>query len=189
MPVARKNKSAVLKPTPSKKTKPKVSKKKIEKVIEEALPVLLKTNIKWEDAYPCIEEVYKIGKETITVLKYHSTSDDTFEEFLFEVIRSNSFPKFIKINFTKLKKLIEKEISHRDKIYLKLSREQVIAFQSYFRDDEYFERDDNSEYFQHELEKVYFNYLKSYLETGIYESRARSHNRKRRQILTKNGIL
>lgn len=149
---------------------------------------LLKTSIKWDDAYPCLLETFKFGKETFEVKKYYSSADKDIDTFLLEAIRTNQLPSFIKINFRKIKKFIEREISHRDKIYEKLDKEQVIAFQSYFKDVNYFDRDDADEYFQYELEKVYLNYLKAYLDTGLYESRARSHNRKRRTTLERYGV-
>lgn len=175
---------AASKRAPTKKSK---AKKRLKPVPTH--PVLTKTAIKWEDAYPYIEETYKFGKEVYTTTKYLSSANKAeMEDFLYKIIRSNNYPVFLKANFKKIKKLVEREISHRDKLYEKLTKEQVIAFQSYFRDDTYFERDDSDEYFQHELEKVYFDYLKAYLETGLYESRARSHNRIRRQFLQEHGI-
>lgn len=151
-------------------------------------PVLSKTLIVWDDAYPCVVEVFKYGKETFETRKYFSNSNSEIDKFLYDVIRSNCIPSFIKNNFKKIKKFIEKEIHHRDKLFEKLSKEQVSAFQSYFQDEEYFEKDETNEYFHHELEKVYFNYLKSYLDTALYESQVRSLNRKRLVILEQYGL-
>lgn len=172
------------------KKKIKLSKKKTKRSQRDPLrAVIVKVTIKWEDAYPYLEETYKYGKEVFTATKYLSMSDEQeVENFLYEIIRSNNYPTFLKNNFKKIKKLIEKEIVHRDKLYERLSKEQIVAFQAYFKDEDYFERDEANEYFKHELEKVYFDYLKAYLETGLYESRARSRNRDRKKILAEKGL-
>jgi hypothetical protein len=147
---------------------------------------------KWDESYPYLEETFKVNNETFQVAKYFSLLDKgtvEFEKFLFEVIRVSAMPNFVKNNFKKIKKLIEKEVQHRSKMLEKLSKEQKMAFTSYFQDSDYFSRSSNSEYFEHELDKVYVNYLKAYCETGIYEARARLGNKKRRDILSKHNII
>lgn len=169
----------------SKKTKPKLVVPTTTKV------PLIKSLVKWDDAYPYIEETFRSSSLTVEVAKYLSSAERTpveFEKFLYEVVRTNNLPPFVKNNFKKLRKLIEKEIQHRDKLVEKLTKEHKTAFVSYFKDDDFFERSDRAEYFDHEMEKVYVNYLKSYCETGIYESHVRLANRKRRDILKEHGI-
>lgn len=163
--------------------------KKISSTPSENSFRLVEKTIKWEDAYPCEQETYKVGDTKVEVRKFFSLDDPELEDFLFKVIRKGSLPSFIKSNFDKLKKLIEKEIAQRDKLYENLSKEQVYAFQEYFKDQMYFERNCSDEYFSHEIEKVYYNYLRSYLDTGLYSSKVRSLNKKRKTTLKSHGIL
>lgn len=154
-------------------------------------PRLIASLIKWDNSFPCLEETYKIGTQKITTKRFYSLQSERVnheEKFLYDVIRADNLPSFIKANLRKLKKLIEKEISHRDKVYEKISKEQAIAVQSYFQDEDYFMKDVNSEYFSNELEKVYVEYLKAYLDTKFYESMTRSRNLDRRELLAAHGI-
>ena len=153
---------------------------------------IIKRTSKWDEAYPYIEETIKTDREVFTVAKYHSALDVSppeLEKFLFDTLRVSTIPNFVKSNFKKIKKLIEKEVQHRNKMHEKLSREQKSAFTSYFHDNEYFTRSMDNEYFEHELAKVYVSYLKTYCETAIYESRVRLGNKKRRDILSKYNIV
>jgi hypothetical protein len=162
----------------------------VPQVITTPLP-LVKIVPKWDEAYPYVEESYKIGGQVVQVPKYYSAADRNpveFEKFLHQVVRLSSVPNFIKNNFKKIRKLVEKEIQHREKLLQKLSREQMMAFVSYFWDDKYFDRTDGGEYFEHELEKVYVAYLKGYCETGLYEARVRLGTRKRKDIMLKYGV-
>lgn len=153
---------------------------------------IMKSSVMWEDAYPYIEETYKINDQTIQIAKYISAvekSPSEYEKFLFDIVRSANIPTFVKNNFKKIKKNIEKEIQHRHKLAEKLTKEQKVAFFSYFRDEDYFGRTHHSEYFEHEVEKVYVDYLKSYFDTGMYESHVRLANKKRREQLKQYGII
>lgn len=153
---------------------------------------VIKTTIKWDDTYPFILETHKLKTgDTAEVPKYLTIDDPTLDKFLYEVVRANNLPAFVKNNFKKLRKLLEKEIEHRLKLVEKLSREQSAAFCNFFSDDLYFARSSKNEYYEHELEKVFVDFLKNYCNTGSYDSRVRSATRKRKEILEKlqNGQL
>lgn len=162
------------------------------KKLKETRPILLKINIKWEDAYPFLEEIYKFQGEQHILKRYFSFEDPNVTDFLYAVLRSTCLPTFMKNNLKKIKKYIEKEIEHRDKILEKLEREEVRAFETYFADPQYFERNNDENeiqsYYKHEIEKVYANYLKAYLETGLYESRVRSKNKDRMDFCKLHNI-
>lgn len=175
----------------SKKSSPKKSKKEVAKPepMEPASLVVVKTSIEWDDSYPFLKESCKVNGRMIDVPRYISASNpDTqaeFEKFLFDVVRSNNLPNFVRNSFKKVRKMLEKEIQYRLKTAEKLNREQGEAFKSFFKDPVYFDYSLHSEYFEHEMEKVFTNYLKAYCATGMYESRVRIGNRKRKEILEK----
>lgn len=186
------------KKSPSKKiksTRPTSAKKtKKESAIEETSQdskglVVVKYEVDWDDSYPFLKETCKVNNKLVEVPKYISAQTlDTkynFEKFLFDVVRSNNLPNFVKNNFKKIRKMIEKEIQYRLKSAEKLNREQGDAFKSFFKDPTYFDYSLHSEYFEHEMEKVFTNYLVAYCSTGMYESRVRIGNRKRKEILEK----
>ena len=153
---------------------------------------IVKSTIVWEDAYPCIEETYRVNDELVKVEKYISAIERPlaeYEKFLFEIIRSTNVPTFVKNNFKKIKKNIEKEIQHRSKLAEKMTKEQKVAFFSYFKDEDYFNRTHHNEYFEHEVERVYVDYLKAYFDTGMYESHVRLANKVRREQLKQHGII
>lgn len=161
---------------------------KPETLVEEEKTTLqvVKSNIKWDDAYPFVVETIKTkAGDFVDVPKYYPIDDPALDRFLYEVIRSNNLPIFVKNNFKKLRKLLEKEIEHRLKLVEKLSREQSAAFCSFFSDDMYFARSSKNEYYEHELEKVFVDFLKNYCTTGSYDSRVRSAIRRRKEILEK----
>jgi len=182
-----------------KAVKVKVSKKKIKdqkpaKVKKElppeedrnVVPKLTGHTIHWEEAYPCLKEVYKVRDTNVDFLRFLTTqvSDEAaFEVFLYSAIRSPTLPTFMKNNFKKIRKLVEKEIQYREKSLETLNKEQAEAFKLFFREPRYFEYYINGEYFEHEMERVYMSYLKAYCTTGMYDSRARITNRKSRLLL------
>ena len=163
----------------------KVKKAKKAKVQKDGL---ISATIVWKDAYPFIEETYRVGEETIVVMKYPYLDAPDSDKFLYQVIRSSALPTFMKNNLKKIRKLLEKEIQHRDKLYEKLSKEQVKSFHTYFQDENFFDKSLEDEYFEHEIEKVFAVYVREYLSTGLYESRARLSNRKRSRTLKQHGI-
>ena len=153
---------------------------------------VVKTAVKWDDAYPFVLETHKNKTGSTTdVPKYFSSEENSFEKFLYEVVRANNVPPFMKNNFKKIRKLLEKEIEHRTKLVEKLSREQSAAICNFFSDNLYFARTTKSEFYEHELEKVYVDYLKNYCGTGSYDARVRIANRKRKDLLQtlQNGKL
>lgn len=173
---------------PSKKVTKKASKSK-DILPPEDLKIpakIINTTIHWEEAYPCLKETHKIKDKTYEIIRFLTnqiTEEKAFETFLYEAIRSPTLPAFMRNNFKKIRKLIEKEIQYREKSLETLNKEQVEAFKLYFREPKYFEYYMNGEYFEHEMERVYMSYLKAYCSTGMYDSRARITNRKSRDLL------
>ena len=159
-----------------------------QKVKQMLTPRLVLSKIKWSDAYPYVEETYEFCKETIVVHKFVSSESPDYEKFIFSVVRSDAIPTFVKKNLKKIRQLIEAEFQHRDKLEDKLSKEQRIAFTSFFNDRDFFDRTSKSDYFEHEIEKVYADYLRAYCTTALYESQVRNENVKRIEILNKMGI-
>jgi hypothetical protein len=166
---------------PSPKVRP--TKKKANEPPIDCKPVLIKYNYKWIDIYPYVEEVYRIGTDQVIYKYYPSIDSPIFKTLLFETLRSNLLPDFIKKNIQAIDKLIEKEIQHRDKLLEKFTKEQIAAFRSFFHDCQYFDRDQASEYYQNELELIHVEYLYSYCNTPMYESRSRIENQSREQFL------
>ena len=174
-----------------KKPKNKVKVIPIPPLLVRPTPIV-KSTVVWEEAYPYIQETYRVSDELVQLEKYISAVDRLpaeYEKFLYEIIRSANIPTFVKNNFKKIKKNIEKEIHHRSKLGEKMTKEQKVAFFSYFKDEDYFNRTHHSEYFEHEVERVYVDYLKAYFDTGIYESHVRLANKKRQELLKQHGII
>jgi len=168
--------------------KTKVKRSRKTKVKSKPPNGLISSSIVWKDAYPLIEETYRVDDITVKTERYSLLESESHESFLYRVIRSESLPIFMKNNLKKIKKFLEKEIQHRDKLYEKLSKEQVISFQTYFEDSNFFDKSYEDEFFNQELEKVYVTYIREYLSTGLYESRARITNRRHRKLLESHGI-
>jgi hypothetical protein len=149
---------------------------------------LQSTTYKWEgQSFPFIEESYSYGNETVVVGSYISSEDAEFEKFLFAVMRESSLPKWIKNNILKIKKKIRDEIKHRSKLNEKLTKEQKEAIGLFFHDTLFFDRDDQDEYFELELDRSSMYFLRSLLMTPNYESFVRQGVRRRKATLTKYG--
>jgi hypothetical protein len=151
---------------------------------------IIKSEIHWEEAYPCFKDIYKIGTdpipfEVVRFLSPQEIGEKEFENFLFTVIRSDNLPSFMKNDFKKIRKAIEKEILAREKTLESLTKEQVDAYKFFFKEPNYFLYDVNNEYFDHEIERVCMLYLKNYCSTGLYDSRVRISNKKSAEALNK----
>lgn len=150
---------------------------------------LLKSNYKWEGAYPYIVETYKHDEDTLEVYNFKSPEEEGFETFLFEVVRNSNLPTWLKTNFIKIKKRIRDEIRHRSKLGEKLPLEQQQAIAQFFNDKEFFDRDEDDEFFDFELDKAAINFLRNILSTKNYEAFVRQGLRRRKAILSKHGRL
>ena len=88
------------------KVKSKVKRSRKSKVKPKPANGLVSTTITWKDAYPLIEETYRVDDETITTTRYSSSESSKHEEFLYQVVRSETLPTFMKTNLKKIKKLL-----------------------------------------------------------------------------------
>lgn len=146
------------------------------------------TSYKWEgQSFPFIEESYTYGNEIVVVNNFISSEDAEFEKFLLCVMRESSLPKWIKNNILKIKKKIRDEVKHRAKLNEKLTREQKEAIGLFFQDTHFFDRDDQDEYFELELDRSSMFFLRSLLTTPNYESFVRQGTKRRKAILIKYG--
>jgi len=151
------------------------------------IPRLISMQYVWEGAFPYMLETYKEGEETFQVENFLYTSDSNFEKFLYDCVRKSTLPKWLKSNFIKIKKKIKDEIKHREKLAEKLSKEQQYAISLFFSNEAYFDQDDESEFFDLELEKAAITFLRAILDTRNYETFVRQGLRKRKGILSKHG--
>lgn len=146
------------------------------------------TTYKWEgQSFPFIEESYLYGSESVIINNYISSEDTEFEKFLLTVMRESSLPKWIKNNVLKIKKKIRDEVKHRTKLNEKLTKEQKEAIGLFFHDSKFFDRDEQDEYFELELDRSSLFFLRSLLTTPNYESFVRQGTKRRKALLAKYG--
>lgn len=149
--------------------------------------VLQDSYVKWDGGTPYVVETYNDGKNKFTIGKYFSKNDLDFEKFILQLIRDEDIPIWIKNNFQNLRKMLKTEIKERKRKRGKLSQEQRDAFCKFFNDDKYFEYDDEEEFYCFEEQKVFMNFIKSILDTDLYETFCRKGKKKRIEMLEKYG--
>lgn len=166
-----------------------MTKKKNEEIKVETCQITLQSqSVRWEGAFPYTQEVYK-NEDGVSIVagRYYILESKELTDFLFQLVRKGNLPIWIKNNFQNIKKLIKNEIKHRKKMGEKLSQEQKWTIAGFFKDENFFDYDENSEFAQLEEEVACVDFFKHTLTTKFYESFVKQGLKKRKEVLGKYG--